>query len=226
MLSLNQTKFTRLYYHMPFTRKTIHLDRIEIHLIYFQDFLPEAYLDVLNEHDLRKLATYNHINRKREFIATRILKHELFGHKHIHYELHGAPYIDDEGYISISHSSNCSAIAVCRDFAIGLDLEKRSPKAALLQNKFLNNFELSFLDSKNELTMTEAWSCKESLYKLAGRKKIHFKSELLLHSKSSDVWRGEIINPSEKFFVKLLSIPEKDMVITINTQEIERIDSK
>ena len=201
----------------------ISLGAIEINLIYFQDFLPEDYLHLLNEPDRKRLSSFNHIKRKREFVATRLMKQEIYGDKHILYKSHGAPYIEDEGYISISHSLNCSAIAVCPDFAIGLDLEKRSPKAKRLNKKFLNAQELEFLDAENESTMTQAWSCKEAMYKLAGRKKIIFKSDLLLKSKVNDCWEGEIINLSEKFFVKLLSIPEKQMIITINTQGIERI---
>ncbi len=208
---------------MPFRRKSISINEIEIHLIFFQNFIPEEYYHLLNSNEQDRLLSFHHVNRKREFIATRLLKKELFGDKHILYESHGAPYIQDEGFISISHTSSCSAIAVCSNFRIGLDLEKHSSKAARLQSKFLNKQELVFLDSSIERKMTAAWSCKESMYKLAGRKKIIFKTELLLQSNIENKWEGQIINPDEKFFVKLLSIDEEDFVITINTSEIERI---
>lgn len=208
---------------MSFRRKFIQVEEIEIHLIFFQDFKPEEYFHLLNSNEQDRLLSFHHVNRKREFIATRLLKKELFGDKHILYESHGAPYIEDEGFISISHTSNCSAIAVCPTYRIGLDLEKYSSKAARLSQKFLNNQELTFLDPLDERKMTEAWSCKEAMYKLAGRKKIIFKTELLLQSNVENRWEGQIINPDEKFFVKLLSLNEEDFVITLNTAEIERI---
>lgn len=208
---------------MELKKEIIQLDGIQIHLLHFNEFDPELYLDKLSETERSRLHTFTHINRRREYMCTRILKRELFGEKKIDYDNNGAPSIKEEGFISISHSANYCAIAICHDFKIGLDLEERSPKAARLNSKFINDHEHTFLDSANELEMTSAWSCKETLYKLSGRKKILFKKHLLLTNKVGDEWWCEIINPSEKIFVKLKTIITNDLVITINTSPIETV---
>lgn len=208
---------------MELKKEIIQLDGIQIHLLYFNEYDPELYLDRLSETEKVRIQTFTHVNRRREYMSTRILKRELFGEKKIDYDINGAPSIKEEGFISISHSANCCAIAICHDFKIGLDLEERSPKAARLSSKFINDHEHTFLDSTNELEMTSAWSCKETLYKLSGRKKILFKQHLLLTHKVDEEWGGEIINPSEKIFVKLRTIIRNDLVITINTSPIETV---
>lgn len=208
---------------MEFKKEIIHLDHSQIHLLYFNDYDPAIYVSKLSETEQKRFHSFRHVNRQREYMSTRFLKRELFGEKKIHYDANGAPSIEGEGFISISHSSNCCAIAICDSFKIGLDLEQRSPKAARLSSKFITNEELEFLNPLDELEMTTSWSCKEVLYKLSGRKKIIFKEHLLLRNKEHDNWEGEIINPNEKIFVKLKTIITQDLVITINTSPIETV---
>lgn len=209
-----------------FNRENIIIDDIQIHLIHFNEFEPRDYLHLISEQEQLRLDSFNHIQRKREFIATRILKHELFGYKTIEYESHGAPFIKNEGFISISHSKGCCGIAVCQNYKIGLDLEAKSPKAQKLQSKFISEKERSFLDINDSLLMTKAWSCKESLYKLAGRKKLIFKTDLQLIDQNENKWNCEILNPSEKIIVHLISIEQVERIITINTRAIESISLK
>lgn len=191
--------------------------------MYYDAFSPSDYLHLLSELEQVRLASFSHINRKREFVATRILKHQLFGYKKIEYTDSGAPFIEHEGYISISHTKGCCAIGVSEEFKIGLDLELRSDKAQKLYSKFLNEEELRFLDPTDPLTMTCAWSCKESLYKLAGRKQLIFKTDLLLIDKNGDMWKTKIRNPDHIISVDLVSILRDPLIITINTSAIEII---
>jgi len=206
-----------------FTQDKIVLDDIIVYLIFFNDFNPNNYLHLLSEIEQSRLKGFGHISRKREFVATRILKHHLFGYKKIEYTAHGAPYIKGEGYISISHSKGCCAIALCEEFKIGLDLEGQSNKAQMLFHKFLNEHELTFLKTHDEQLMTAAWSCKESLYKLAGRKQLIFKEDLLLLNKNKNNWKAKICNPDATIYVNLTTIVKDKLIITINTSPIESI---
>lgn len=206
-----------------FNRHTIHLKNIEIHQVFFEFFEFEHFLSVLSEKELVRFNNFTHSQRKREFLATRILKNELFGQKDILYSKNGAPYIEDEAFISISHTKHCAAIAVCKDFAIGLDLELIQDKARKVQCRFISTEEATFLDIENDLIMSQAWSCKEALYKLAGRNEILFKEHLRLLNLKDNLWEAEIINPTEKLFVKLRSYIENDLIITINTSPVEKI---
>ena len=191
--------------------------------MYYDAFQPSDYLHLLSELEQTRLASFSHIDRKREFVATRILKHQLFGYKKIEYTTNGAPFIEHEGFISISHTRGCCAIAVCEEYKIGLDLELRSDKAQKLYSKFLNEEEQQFLDPQDPLTMTCAWSCKESLYKLAGRKQLIFKTDLLLLNKNGGHWKAKIRNPDHIISVDLVSVLRDELIITINTSAIEII---
>ena len=108
---------------MPFRQEIIQINCIFIHLLSFEEFDPITYLDQLTDQEKDRFFSFGHDKRRREFAATRILRHRVFGFKHIHYDQFGAPYIEDEGYISISHAHGIVGIALCKDFSIGLDLE-------------------------------------------------------------------------------------------------------
>lgn len=204
-----------------FRREHIVIGTTEIHLIHFAEFEPTHFFHLISEQEQERLDSFHHVQRKREFVATRILKHDLFGYKEIEYESHGAPFIKNEGYISISHSRNCCGIAINENYKIGFDIEKKSSKAQKLHSKFIALEEAQFLDTSDELLMTKAWSCKEALYKLSGRKQLIFKTDLRLLGRQNNDWKCEIMNPSEKISVELQTFEQNDRILTINTGAIE-----
>ncbi len=206
---------------MDFIFEQITVDRSTINLLHYGDFDPTDYLNKLTNQELERYHTFNHPKRKREFVATRILRHQLFGFEHIHYDEHGAPYIESEGFISVSHCKNTVGIALNKEFQVGLDLEMQRPQINTLAHKFLSNDERRIFDVADPLELTRIWSAKEALYKLAGRKKIIFAKELLLESKYHNVYQGKIINPDHERLVKLHIFEHKGMVVTINSKEIE-----
>ena len=185
--------------------------------MHYKAFIPSDYLDNLTDQERERYFSFNNINRQCEFVATRILRHRLFGFEHIHYDEHGAPYIENEGFISISHAPGVVGIALCKDFKIGLDLEPKRNKAKKLFPKFLSNNEIAELDVESEDEMTTAWSLKEVLYKLAGRKKIIFKTDLLIEKVAPNHWSGTIINPDEKIKVELTTFVRNDLIICVSS---------
>jgi 4'-phosphopantetheinyl transferase len=202
---------------VPFTQEIIQFKNIEVHLMDFNAFSPADYLDQLTEQEKERFFSFKNINRQCEFVATRILRHRLFGFEHIHYDEHGAPYIENEGFISISHAPGVVGIALCKDFKIGLDLEPKRNKAKKLFPKFLSTNEITELDVESEDEMTTAWSLKEVLYKLAGRKKIIFKTDLLIEKVAANHWSGTIINPDEKIKVELTTFVRNDLIICVSS---------
>ena len=184
--------------------------------MHFNAFSPTDYLDQLTEQEKERFFSFTNVNRQREFVATRILRHRLFGFQHIHYDEHGAPYIEDEGFISISHAPSTVGIALSKDFKIGLDLEPQRNKAKKLFTKFLSDNEIEKLDVTSEEEMTTAWSLKEVLYKLAGRKQIIFKTDLLIQKESLNKWTGTIINPDETIKVELSTFVRNELIICVN----------
>jgi len=208
---------------MPFNQELLQINQIGIHLLHFNEFDPFHYLDQLTLNEQERFFSFKHLNRKREFVATRILRHRLFGFEHIHYDENGAPYIKQEGYISISHAPNVVGIAISKYFKIGLDLEMVREKSLLVKHKFLSQDETSKLALGSMVEMTKVWSGKEVLYKLAGRKEIHFKTELLLTKKTETDWIGTIHNENHVLKVEMCIFEHNGTIVSLNTLPCERI---
>lgn len=208
---------------MPFTQELLHIKGVELHLLRYVDFDPFTYLDQLTESEKERFFTFRHIDRKREFVATRILRHRIFGFQHIHYDAHGAPYIDGEGFISISHAEGLVGIAFCKDFKIGMDLETIREKAAYLSSKFLSEEEKRIFNAADAIEMTRVWSAKEVLYKLAGRKEILFKSQLLLSKSNDETYLGTVVNPDHVLKMNIHSMFWNDTIISLNVTACEKI---
>lgn len=192
----------------------------QIYLAHYSPFEPFEFTDLLTELEVERMQGFKHPQRRMEFSATRILRHQLFGAAHIHYDEHGAPSIEDEGYISISHCEGAVGLALCPAYKIGLDLEKPRPNIAQLAPKFLSAHEKTVFDIDSSLELTKIWSAKEALYKLAGRKQIHFKTELLLDKDHSGAWLGTIVNPDGYIYVKLNIFEVDNLFITHNCAAI------
>jgi 4'-phosphopantetheinyl transferase len=201
---------------MTFEQKTIRLTHSIIHFISYDNFDPDSYLHVLTQEEQERYFGFTNLFRKKEFIATRYLRHQLFGFEHIHYDSNGAPYIHNEGYISISHTPGIVGIALNNEFRIGLDIETRSEKAKRVYKKFLSENEQKLFNVMDPDTMTIAWSAKETLYKIAGRKRIDFKLELSLLPKESGVLIGEIDFKGIYSTTEIHTFVEESYVFCIN----------
>ncbi len=191
----------------------------EINLLSYKDFSPTNFENELLLNERVRLNTIQNEIKKREFVATRMLRNSIFGKDEITYDHIGAPHIRARKYISISHTIDIVGIAVS-EYKIGFDLEPIRAKAIKLFPKFLNDEELEIFDTKSEIEMTMAWSAKETLYKLAGRKEIIFKDDLTLHKENGN-WFGTIYNPTTIIHVPLRVFDSGHNVLTINSAPIE-----
>lgn len=201
-----------------FTFEKIAVNDVEVHLMFYKDFPIDEHLHNLLPKELDKLATFSHPNRRREYVATRVLRTTQFGNDEILYNSIGAPYIEGEGYISISHSTNVVGLAFCKHHAVGLDLEPIREKVHRVKHKFLSEKEKASLDLDSTEEMIKVWSAKEALYKLAGRKEIIFAKQLLLHKIDNENWIGNIINPFLTRRVEMKILTHKDFVISVNAE--------
>lgn len=82
----------------------------------------------------------------------------------------GAPMIacHPEIYVSVSHSRGYAAVAIDRCRRIGIDIEETSRETQLnrVAERFLSKTELEWYSTRPG-GLLEAWTMKESLYKLA-----------------------------------------------------------
>lgn len=203
-----------------FIFKEIRSEESNIHICSYADFDPMLHLENLTPKEKEKMFSFRSATRKMEFVAARILRNRIFGLRDVLYLPDGSPYIEDDRHISISHSKNVAALAVNRSHKIGLDIEIPRDKILNLTDKFLSDQEKYNFDITDAKEVTKLWSVKEAFYKLADRKKIHFKTELQIEKDRNGNWQGKIVNSDHDLLVKINIFELNDLIICINAKEL------
>tara|TARA_B100001250_G_scaffold172632_1_gene148618 strand:+ start:8323 stop:8904 length:582 start_codon:yes stop_codon:yes gene_type:complete len=108
--------------------------------------------------------------RKREFLSARILLSKLLPDVLISYNIHGAPELENDKFISISHSQDLTAIIIGQS-KVGIDVEKIREKILRVSSKFIPK-NTHKLISKEKATLI--WCCKEAVYKWYQKGKVNF----------------------------------------------------
>ena len=98
--------------------------------------------------------------RKKEFLACRILLNHFDENLKISYSENGSPNLNNNQYISISHSGHLVCIIIS-DKKIGIDIEQISDKSLRLKEKFVNPHHTKLNKEKSTLI----WCVKEAIYK-------------------------------------------------------------
>lgn len=207
-----------------FRINNIELEKQTIYTLEFDPYNIFDYFDLLTNHEIERTLTFKSPKRQQEFVATRVLRHEIFGFNHIQYNEVGAPYIEEEGFISISHANGIVGIALNKSHEVSLDLETVSDQAIRLRDKFLSENERKNLNVDSPIEMTKAWSLKEVLYKLSGKKGLHFKEQLLLEKQNEENWLGRIIYDDNLVAVELFTFVREKVIISFNTGRKKFID--
>lgn len=116
-------------------------------------------------------------NRKKEILSSRLLLHELLPNTPISYNTYGAPEIENNNFISISHSKNLAAIIISKN-KVGLDIEQISKKPLKLSSKFISKHSHNPL-SKEKATLI--WACKEAIYKWHQKGGVNFIADIKIN---------------------------------------------
>ncbi|WP_107040304.1 4'-phosphopantetheinyl transferase family protein [Brumimicrobium mesophilum] len=207
-----------------FHTEKINYGPVSVFLLYYDDFVTEEHLHNLLPSEHKKLESLNHSSRRREYVATRVLRTMHFGNEPILYSEIGAPYVEGEGFISISHANHVVGMAYCETFQVGLDLEPINEKVMRVKHKFLSAEEERLTNTSSVEEMIKVWSGKEALYKLAGRKKIIFAESLLLTRINEQKWKGRIYFPDNKKEVELILDVKDNFVISINPSPVYEVN--
>ncbi|MAN50064.1 MAG: hypothetical protein CMD04_04520 [Flavobacteriales bacterium] len=127
--------------------------------------------------NLNFLIPSNIKNEKRikEWICTRMLLKQIAPQKNINYDNYGAPFIDDEYQISISHANDLCCIILGKN-NVSIDIEKIDKKIIKISEKFINLKEKKLIKNKEHLTLF--WCVKECIFKLHKKGKINFKEDI------------------------------------------------
>lgn len=133
----------------------------------------EWYLPFLQQHSME--------NRKKEWLAARVLLKELMGREiRIGYLQQGAPYLPKERlHISISHTKGYAAVLLSENPALGIDIEYTSERVRKITSKFMSDEEMQHLDARRETThILLHWSGKETIFKALHREEVNFRNDL------------------------------------------------
>ena len=117
---------------------------------------------------------FKSLKRQKEYLCTRLLLKEIDRNLSITYNKWGAPTINTNKNISISHSKNIIAIIISKK-NVALDIEMISKKPLKIKDKFLSNHD-NISHSIEETTL--AWSAKETIFKLHQKGDIDYKSDI------------------------------------------------
>lgn len=116
--------------------------------------------------------------RKKEILASRMLLKNMYADLNIKYNKYGAPTVENNKFISISHSKKFVTIILSR-IKVGIDIEEINDKALNAVSKFINLGNSNQI-SKNEATLV--WSCKECIYKWYQKGSVNFLNDIKIHS--------------------------------------------
>lgn len=210
-----------------FKRESINVNEtVRIELLFFDDFEIDDYIAQLSDSEGQRVGKFLLPKRKREFIATRLLKNELFGSDSvIAYRENGAPFLEKGPAISISHAPNVAGIAFSEDVPVGFDLEPVREKVHRIKEKFLHRSEYTNFDPTSTADLIKLWSSKETLFKLAGREGVVFAEDLCLVPLSENRLKGNFRVDNQWYTTEIAIFTREDLIITVNTNDVQRTKS-
>ncbi len=151
--------------------KSIHIDdTCRIHVWKLKE--TEAELEegiVLKKSHLARYKDMQSEIHRRGFLSIRhLLKIEGYTDKDLYYDSMGKPHLEDDTYISITHSFEFTAIVVSTNTPVGIDIEKLREKIIKIAPKFSTYTLLEHERNTPEIIkkLTCIWGAKESIYKI------------------------------------------------------------
>ena len=99
--------------------------------------ITETLQELLQLYHTISVPDFNTEKRKKEWLASRLLLNKINPNYSISYNKFGAPELNNECNISISHSKELVAISISKQ-QVGLDIEEISDKALRVSSKFIS----------------------------------------------------------------------------------------
>ena len=140
--------------------------------------------------------------RKLEILAVRALLEKMCGNVKLDYNEYGAPILDNNKNISISHSKQLVAIIVS-ELKSAIDTEIISKRILKIKDKFISTHD-NFNDSQENLTI--AWSTKECIFKWHQKGNLNFKNDISIKSIDHSTKTIEVSFEKNLFILNFLKI--------------------
>jgi 4'-phosphopantetheinyl transferase len=162
-------------------------------------------------------------NKKKEWLAGRALLKELVNQSGGEYkgttkDEYGKPFlINHTQQISLSHSYPYVAALIDESKPVGIDLEQPKSKLLNIASRVLSEKEL--IDAGNDVVKhCVYWCAKEAMYKLYGKRGLHFSSELLVNGftlENAGNLQGTILAGNKQLSVGLTYLIQPDYVVVL-----------
>ena len=152
--------------------------------------------------DKTKLNSFKNISRKVEWLSVRALVKTMLGKDtRILYNSENKPFVMGNTHsISITHSNNLTAVIICKDKRVGIDLEFMSGKISKVADKFMNEKENVTSDPEmKKYHLYLHWCAKEALYKICDKQDITFREGLTIapfDPEEHGFMNGHVVNGS------------------------------
>ncbi len=129
----------------------------------------------LKDTSLARLESMKSESHQKGFLAVRMLLQYLgYTDFDLFYDEFGKPHLKDGKHISISHSSDFSAVLIS-DILMGIDLEILKDKIVTIAPRFMDVNHLESLNQTDKIKKaTVVWGIKESIFKIKNEKGISF----------------------------------------------------
>jgi phosphopantetheinyl transferase len=151
-------------------------------------------------------------NRKLEILAAKALLKKMCGNSKLDYNEYGAPILDNNKKISVSHSKQLVAIIVS-ELKTGIDIEIISNRILKIKDKFISKYD-NINESQEDLTI--AWSTKECIFKWHEKGNINFKDDILIKSINHSSKKIEVSFDKNLFILNFLKINNHILVYVCN----------
>lgn len=160
------------------------------------------------------------LKRTTEIEGVKSLMNKYLPNKTLGYNRNGKPFIQEGGYISISHSKSLIGLAWSSELNIGLDIEEITQKIEKIENRFLHPAEKKI--AINQKVKTIIWCIKESMVKILDNKSINFKENLLVMTgTSAHEWKcvvlDQIENKNHSIYI-FTTLEIKNNIVCIHTK--------
>jgi phosphopantetheinyl transferase len=146
--------------------------------------------------------------RKLEILAVRALLKEMCGNVKLSYNKFGAPVLDNNNKISISHSKQLVAIIVS-ELKSAIDTEIISKRILKIKEKFISKYD-NINYSQEDLTI--AWSTKECVFKWRQKGNINFKDDIIIKRINHSTKKIEVSFDKNLFILNFLKINNNILV--------------
>lgn len=134
--------------------------------------------------------------RRLEFIAVRVLLHQMLPGAVIAYHDNGKPFLEhSDRRISISHTDGYVAVMLSGQGEVGVDIEQYGERVCRVASRFVNERE----PVSGVWEQLLLWSAKETVYKMMNCREVDFREHLF----SSDWQPKPITGPECKGFMRM-----------------------